>query len=116
HLYLVLYDISREAELMTLLGTDADEEQNYRNALAQATDAARADQSDAFAWFNIGTNYTALGDYERAAAAFDQARNLGLPWRMMWYQFGPFEAYHQVGRYQDMIDLAAANLNDGGGQ
>lgn len=116
NLYLVLYDISREAELMTLLGTDADERQNYQNALVQATEAARADQTDAFAWFNIGTNYVGLGDYERAAAAFDQARNAGLPWRMMWYQFGAFEAYQQVGRFQDMIDLAAANLSDGGGQ
>ncbi len=116
HLYIVLYDLPRETELMTLLGSDADESENYRSALVQATDAARADQTNAFAWFNIGTNYTALGDYARAAAAYDQARNLGLPWRMMWYQFGPFEAYNEMGRYQDMIDLAQANLNDGGGQ
>ena len=116
HLYLVLYDVTREAELMALLGTDADETQNFQNALTQATDAARADQTDAFAWFNIGTNYVGLGDYARAAVAYDQARNLGLPWRMMWYQFGPFEAYNAVGRYDDMIVLAQANLNDGGGQ
>jgi predicted Zn-dependent protease len=25
---------------------------------------------------------------------------------MMWYQFGPFEAYLQVGRYDDVINLA----------
>lgn len=115
-LYLVLYDGSREAELLGLLGSDADERQNSYNALVMATEDARANQSDAFAWFNIGTNYTALGDYPRAAAAFDQARNIGLPWRMMWYQFGAFEAYYHVGRYDDMIALAQANLNDGGGQ
>ena len=116
HLYLVLYDGSREAELMALLGDDADPRQNSYNALVQATNDAKANQADPFAWFNIGTNYVALGDYQRAAAAYDQARNLGLPWRMMWYQFGPFEAYYHVERYQDMIDLAQANLNDGGGQ
>ena len=116
HLYLVLYDGSREAELMALLGDDADARQNSYNALVQATNDARANGSDPFAWFNIGTNYVALGDYDRAAAAYDQARNLGLPWRMMWYQFGPFEAYYHMQRYQDMIDLAQANLNDGGGQ
>src|SRR5690606_15708377 len=56
--------------------------------------------------------------YNEAATAFDQARNVGggLPWRMMWYQFGPFEAYYHTGRYQDMLNLAIANLNDGGGQ
>jgi len=115
-LYIVLYDISRQQELMTLLGTDADETQNDQNALAQATEDARANQSDPFSWFNIGTNEVALGDYDRAATAYDQARNLGLPWRIMWYQFGPFEAYYHVGRYDDMITLAQANLNDGGGQ
>ncbi len=115
-LYLILYDRSRENELMTLLGSDADAQQNSYNALVSATHDAQANQGDAFAWFNIGTNYVALGDYDRAAAAFDQARKIGLPWRMMWYQFGPFEAYYHVGRYQDMIDLAQANLNDGGGQ
>jgi hypothetical protein len=111
HVYLVLYEKSREAELMTLLGSDADERQNAYNALVQATTQAQADGNDPFAWFNVGTNYVAMGDYEKAAAAYDQARNLGLPWRMMWYQFGPFIAYNEVGRYQDMIDLAQANLN-----
>ncbi len=116
HLYLVLYDGSREAELISLLGDDADPRQNSYNALVQATNDARANQADPFAWFNIGTNYVALGDYDRAASAYDQARKLGLPWRMLWYQFGPFEAYYHMQRYQDMIDLAQANLNDGGGQ
>jgi tetratricopeptide (TPR) repeat protein len=115
-LYIVLYDGSREAELMSLLGDDADPNKNNYNALVQATNDAKANAQDPFAWFNIGTNYVALGIYDRAASAFDQARNLGLPWRMMWYQFGPFEAYYHVGRYQDMLDLADANLNDGGGQ
>jgi tetratricopeptide (TPR) repeat protein len=116
HLYLVLYDGNREAELMSLLGSDADERQNSYNALVQATNDAKANPQDAFAWFNVGTNYDALGSFDRAASAFDQARNIGLPWRMMWYQFGPFDAYFHMGRYQDMIDLAQANLNDGGGQ
>jgi tetratricopeptide (TPR) repeat protein len=35
---------------------------------------------------------------------------------MLWYQFGPFEAYLAQGRYQDVIDLATANLNMVGNQ
>jgi tetratricopeptide (TPR) repeat protein len=35
---------------------------------------------------------------------------------MLWYQFGPFEAYNAVERYNDTIQLAQRNLNDGGGQ
>jgi hypothetical protein len=114
--YVVVYEKSREEALMKLLGTNADEQQNYINALEIARNEAVADNTDKFAWFNMGTNFVGLKMYNEAAVAYDQARNLGLPWRMLWYQFGPFEAYNAVGRYQDTIDLAKANLNDGGGQ
>lgn len=114
--YIVLYDFSREAEVTALLGSDADEQQNYLNALTIARTELQTDATDAFSWFNMGTSFVGLGMYEEAAVAYDQARANGLPWRMLWYQFGPFEAYYHVGRYQDMLTLAAANLNDGGGQ
>jgi tetratricopeptide (TPR) repeat protein len=116
NVYLVLYDIEREAELMTLLGTNADATQNIQNALEQARQSAIADQTNAFAWFNMGSNFAMLGMYPEAAAAYDQARAVGVPWRMMWYQFGPFEAYNAVGRYEDTLALSHTNLNDGGGQ
>jgi hypothetical protein len=116
--YIPLYPLEREAELLALLGTDADEATNWSNALETARQEAIANPDDPFAWFNMGTSFAGMGMYEEAAVAFDQSRAVGggLPWRMMWYQFGPFEAYLQVGRYQDVIDLAQANLNDGGGQ
>lgn len=117
-LYIVVYSAEREAELMALLGTDADERQNWLNTLELARAEAVTNPEDSFAWFNMGTSFVALGMNAEAAVAYDQARNVGggLPWRMLWYQFGPFEAYLAVGRYQDVIDLAQANLNDGGGQ
>ncbi len=114
--FIVIYDVRREAELMALLGEDADEEQNVRRALEAARTEAVANQSDVWAWFNLGTNFAKLGMWSEAAQAYDYARNLGLPFRMAWYQFGWYEAYLNMGRYQDVIDLARATLNDGGGQ
>jgi tetratricopeptide (TPR) repeat protein len=128
--YIVLYRLDRHQELMDLLGDDADEYQNIVNAREIARAEAVADQSDKFAWFNMGTNFVKLAQlemergnediamerYANAAVAYDMARNLGLPWRMLWYQFGPFEAYYHVERYSDMIALAQNNLDDGGGQ
>jgi tetratricopeptide (TPR) repeat protein len=29
---------------------------------------------------------------------------------MLWYQFSPFEAYYNVGRYDDILSLAQTNL------
>lgn len=116
--YVVLYDFSQEAQVMALLGTNADVNQNVMNALEVARAEASANQQDSFAWFNMGTAFVDLGLYEQAAVAYDQARTVGegLPWRMLWYQFGPYEAYNQVGRYSETLTLATAILNDGGGQ
>jgi len=117
-LYMPLYTPDREAELMAILGEDADEISNWNNALATARAEATANPNDSFNWFNLGTNFVALEDYASAEVAFDQARSVGsgLPFRMLWYQFGPYEAYLNTGRYSDIITLVTAALNDGGGQ
>ena len=116
HVYIVLYDITREEELMTLLGDDADPQMNLQNTLTEIQTELADNGVDPFGMFNLGTTYVALGNMEYAASAYDQAFSLGLPWRMLWYQFGPFEAYNAVGRYGDSVRLAQQNLNDGGGQ
>ncbi len=114
--YIVVYDASQEAALLALLGTDADPRQNAINALEAARAEALADPEDHFAWFNMGTSFVALDMFQEASVAYDQARTVGggLPWRMLWYQFGPYEAYNAVGRYQDTFDLAGAVIANSG--
>ncbi len=78
----------------------------YAAAAVEAQAELTANPADAFAWFNLGSSLTAQGQYGEAAAAFDQARAIGLPWRMFWYQFEIFEAYLALGRTQDVVTLA----------
>jgi hypothetical protein len=112
YLYLLIYPPAREAEVQRALGDDANAQTNFKRAALQAQQEINTEtgQNQAFAWFDLGTNLNALGDYANAATAFDQARRGGLPWRMLWYQFGPYEAYYHTGRYQDVIDLAKETL------
>ncbi|MEP7293702.1 MAG: C39 family peptidase [Chloroflexota bacterium] len=112
--FIVIYEKDREGVVQQILGDRADVTEADQHALEVATAEATADRQNGFAWFNIGTSYTRLGDYERAAAAYDQARLLDLPFRMLWYQFGPFEAYYETGRYGDMEALISSNLNTAG--
>jgi len=116
YLYLVLYTPNREAELLALLGRDADVWQNQYDALQRAVAQANSNQQDAFAWFNIGSSMVALGQYENAVEAFNQARAIGLPWRLAWYRFDHLEAYYKAGLHDVVLAIAQANLNDGGGQ
>lgn len=110
--YIALYE-PQQAELVEeLLGADSDDTIMWANALAQARREVAAEPENAFFWFNMGTAYNALGEYANAATAFDQARAIGLPWRMLWYQFGPYEAYYQTGRYDDVLLLTDVTLQD----
>ncbi len=110
YVYLIVFPAGKErdAEVVSLLGEMADLDYSYRVALerAQAEAPRLTGQDAAFAWFNQGTNLSYLKDYAGAAAAYDRARKIGLPYRMLWYQFGPYLSYYVMGRYQDIVDLA----------
>jgi tetratricopeptide (TPR) repeat protein len=58
-----------------------------------------------------------LQDYATAAAAFDTSYGLypnikqdSRPYRVLWYETGPYSAYYYSGRYQDVINLADQTL------
>lgn len=110
--YIAVYEPAQAQLVAQIVGAEMDDDVMWANNLTTARRDAAADPENAFFWFNLGTAYNALARYEEAATAFDQARAIGLPWRMLWYQFGPYEAYYEVGRYEDVILLADTTLQD----
>ena len=119
YLYLLIYPPEREAEVLELLGPQADSQYNLEHALQIATQETQTltGRDLFFAWYNKGSNLAALGEYGPAAEAFDQAfvvyqsiSEKDRPWRIGWYQVGPYQAYYHTGRYQDVINLANTTL------
>ncbi|HMK08588.1 MAG TPA: tetratricopeptide repeat protein [Anaerolineales bacterium] len=108
--FLFIYPPEVETEVHTLLGPDADPDVNRQRALATAQAEVAADAQDAYAWFNLGSNLVYFGRYSEAVDAFDTALNLGLPWRFTRYQFGPYIAYFNQGKFQELIQLADYTL------
>jgi hypothetical protein len=116
--FIILFPDEREAEVLALLGPLADETQSYEFAaeIASTEIYQLSDRDLFFAWFNRGTNLMRLLDYGGAALAYDEAFKIDAqlaihdpdrrPWRMMWYQTGPYFAYYYTGRYYDVIALA----------
>lgn len=90
-------------------------------ALKQAQQETQAKPNQA-AWFNLGSTLLRLGQPQEAAQAYDRSRQAApnhaldprrpadavnnWPWRMLWYQFGPYEGYFKTGRYREVIVLA----------
>jgi tetratricopeptide (TPR) repeat protein len=103
--YILVYPPDQESTLQTILGPDWDVDANRQQALETAQQETKTEPKNAFTWFNLGTNLVYFERYADAAQAYDQARNFGLPQRMLRYQFGPFLAYFHSGRIQDLVAL-----------
>jgi len=105
-LYIVIYPPDREDELSQILGPDADLNYNAYHALSVARTEASSHPDDPFTWFDMGSSYVLLKKYQEAATAFDHAFSVGgLPPRMLWYQFTPYEAYYNIGNYTNVLAL-----------
>ena len=118
YVYIVIYPPEREQEVFSILGPHLDETYNYQHAAQKAIEETYELEGRElfFAWFNYGTSLTNLGDYYGAAKAYDQAYEIYAdlypkPWRITWYQTGPYFAYYYTGRYQDVIDLADITIS-----
>ncbi|HEX7394109.1 MAG TPA: tetratricopeptide repeat protein, partial [Anaerolineaceae bacterium] len=118
--FIVAYSQDKKDTLFNLLGDYADETNSYRIAFDRASKEIYSltgiDQY--YAWFNRGTAQVNLQDFAGASESYDQAFKLypnipeaKRPWRMMWYQTGPYFAYYYTGRYQDVVNLATGTLD-----
>lgn len=120
YVYVVIYPSEHEVALFDILGPHLDTQANYQAAAQKArleTETLRG-RDLFFAWYNLGTNLLNLADYAGAAQAYDQAFSIYAtlaeeerPWRMLWYQPGPYEAYYRTGRYGDVVTLAHQTLS-----
>ena len=114
-IYLVIYPLEHEDEVLALLGEDSDPAQNLENTLAKLENRIpQVDGQDLFfALYSKGSVLVEQGDYLAAAQVYDQAFLVysqlepgQRPWRITWYQVGPYLAYYYSGRYQDVLTLA----------
>jgi len=123
YLFMVVYPPDQETQVFEILGPWADPAWADQRALeiADQEKDTLTGIDQFFAWFNMGSSHVALTQYPEAGAAYDQAFSLysllenddtQRPYRILWYQTGPYWAYFYTGRYQDTINLANTTLND----
>lgn len=120
YIFLVIYSADQETNLINILGEYADDRNADLIAYQNANEEIYTTQGNDlfYAWFNRGTSMVQLQDYAGAAESYDQAflvyaqlPEKDRPWRMMWYQTGPYFAYYFSGRYQDVINLATLTID-----
>lgn len=121
NVFLVVFPKDKTNDVLNALGSLVDETNSYRVAYDRALQESKTlkDPRDQFfAWFNAGTSLVYLQEYSGAAQAFDTAYGVypaitekNRPWRIVWYQTGPYFAYYYTSRYQDVIEMATTTLD-----
>ena len=103
--YILIYLPQQEPIVKAILGDNWDADANRQYAQEVSQSETKSDSDNPYAWFNLGSNLTYFERYFEATSAFDKARELGLPQRMLRYQFSPFIAYFHSGLMDDLITL-----------
>lgn len=118
--FIVVYPPDHQAQVLQAMGQYADE--NLANRLAYQIASEEIPllegQDLFFSWFNRGSSMVQLQDYFGAAQAYDQAFMIYAdlpadrrPWRVTWYQTGPYFAYYYSNRYNDVLSLADTTIS-----
>jgi hypothetical protein len=103
--YIPVYLPEQEAAVKAILGAGWEDETMVQRALALAR-REMEEIGDNYAWFNLGDDYLAIGEYRKAAEAYGRALEIGFPPHFLWYHYGPLEAYNALGEYQKVLTLS----------
>lgn len=109
-LYFLVFAPQQEETVKNILGENWDEDANRQAAMQTAQAETQSDAQNAYAWFNLGANQVYFEAYGAAALSFDQAREIGVPMRMLRYQFTPFFAYYFNNRLDELETLVGYGL------
>jgi tetratricopeptide (TPR) repeat protein len=114
--YVVSYLPEQEQAVVAAVGGDWDDGAMWSRALAVAAGQAEAAPGDAWSWFALGEARTATGDHAGAVDAFDRAREIGLPYRAFWYQFGYYRSLVETGAFERVVAHADQTVATMGGE
>ena len=122
--FYVIYPEHRAGEVFRIIPEVLqDDETMWRHTIEIARRELQAESENVFTWFNLGVALTRLAaltgnqqEYLEATQVFDRARDIGLPPRTLYYEHRPFLAYYRTGRFNDILELTGALINDAGGK
>jgi len=108
--YLVLVPQEKDEIARTILGEDADEKTAWQKAVSISESEVNRNPNDIYARFNLSVALHNIGDYQRSVEEFEKVEN-SLPFRTLWYQIEPIEAYYELGNYDRVFEITDRVLN-----
>lgn len=109
--YLALIPPEKEKIAKAILGQNADYRTAWSNAVSFSLTQLEKNPSDIYARFNLSVAYFNTGEYQKSVNEFEKVENQ-LPFRTLWYQIEPIEAYFELGNYNRVFQITDKILNN----
>lgn len=110
--YLVLVPKAKQGLAEAILGKDLNVRTAWQKTVKMDEAALAANPGDVDSTFNLSVADYYVGNYQGSVNEFEKVQSQ-LPFRTLWYQIEPIEAYYALGDYQQVFSLTASILNNG---
>lgn len=108
--YLVLVPKDKQEIAERILGENTDPKTAWQSAVNNSLSELESNPNDIDARFNLSVAYYHVGDYQKSVEEFEKVESL-LPFRTLWYQIEPIEAYYELGNYDRVMAITDRVLN-----
>ena len=109
--YLVLVPKDKNQTANAILGEGLDPKIAWQSAVKNSEGELLANPNDIYARFNLSVALYNVGSYQRSVQEFEKVENL-LPFRTLWYQIEPIQAYFELGNYDRVFQITDRILNN----
>src|SRR3989338_1937796 len=109
--YLVLVSPDKEPLAKSILGEDADVITSWKKAADNSQKELELNPDTIYARFNLSVALYHTGDFDGAVSEFEMVDDR-LPFRTLWYQIEPIEAYFELENYERVFELTDKIINN----
>ena len=102
--YLVLVPAGKDKITRDILGENADISIAWKNAAENSRQELMSNPGDIYARFNLSIALYHTGDFSGSVSEFEKVEKK-LPFRTLWYQIEPIQAYYELGNYSRVFEL-----------
>lgn len=109
--YLVMVPKDKVEIAKAILKNEVDPRVSWQKAVSNAETQLVLNSQDIFARFNLSVALFHVGDFQRSVNEFEQVESR-LPFRALWYQIEPIQAYYELGNYERVFQITDAILKN----
>jgi len=109
--YLVLVPKDKIGIAEAILGGDANEKIAWQKAADTSRKILAKNPNDTTARFNLSVALYHTGEFQKSVSEFEKVENR-IPFRTLWYQIEPIEAYYKLGNFNKVFEITNRILNN----